>query len=128
MNVKKNYFDTPVEAQRFAKNLAIFTKTVVNISREGNRFVVFSNSEVRPKINIKEVEKKSFDAGFNSGVQYQKTKYLEERKLHYCSLPDDDLMKIWEIRNTLRLIPEETELIRELIRKGLGYPEKPEVF
>lgn len=50
----------------------------------------------------------------------ERRSYLEEREAYYRSLPEEQLDKVWKQREELDLQPDETALLREIVRETKG--------
>jgi len=97
-------------AAAYAKQLAQETGTAVKVEKNVGAWIVISSSTgALDKEKQHDLDK----------IRARQT-YLEMQEYYYRKLPLDELETIWKNRKENRLQPDETGLLREIVRSAKG--------
>lgn len=136
--MQKRTFSTFTDASNFARQHAQEIGATVKIEREDNHWAVFSaqggasnakgddgyrshtysRQQDTPESSWWELEQKAREAVIRE--REKRRHYLDERENYYRSLPEEELDKHWNQREEMDLEPDETALLREIVRAVKG--------
>ena len=147
--MQKRTFSTFREASNFARQHAQEAGATMKLEREGNNWVVLSNQSTASSASPRqghhtpceshlrdqqdndwwerhleeqrkreEQEQKAREAEIRE--REKRHFYLEDREKHYRSLSENELDNQWNKREKMDLEPDETALLREIVREVKG--------
>lgn len=146
----KRTFSTFSGASNFARQHAQEIGATVKLDREGNNWVVFTSKRAEPPIQGQHTPRRSHPEYQPNNDRWKRHRevqrkreeqrralkqkareaevrerekrrpYLEERETYYRSLTEKELENQWNQREEKGLEPDETALLREIVREVKG--------